>query len=83
VVFMSSSVFSVFYLVHDGFLLGLLVNPEEGGDMFHQNFGDFQLITWRCFREDRTLQQVISSLYKGVRQGEFHNRLTFYISITD
>jgi hypothetical protein len=27
------------FLLHPGFLLGLLFSPEDGGDMFLQNFG--------------------------------------------
>jgi hypothetical protein len=32
---------SAHYLLHTVFLLVLLFNPEDGGDMFHQNVGGF------------------------------------------
>jgi hypothetical protein len=28
-----------FCLLHAGFLLGLLLNPEDGGEIFFRNFG--------------------------------------------
>jgi hypothetical protein len=30
---------SAWYPLHSGFLLGLLFNPEDGSNIFHQNMG--------------------------------------------
>jgi hypothetical protein len=30
---------SACYLLRNGFLLGVFLDPENGGDMFHQNIG--------------------------------------------
>jgi hypothetical protein len=30
---------SIFWLLHDGFFLGLLFDPDDGGDMFLRNVG--------------------------------------------
>jgi hypothetical protein len=43
------------YLLHAGFLLGLLFYPEDRGDMFFQNVGLLQWTAWRYIPEDLTL----------------------------
>jgi hypothetical protein len=45
-----------FCLLHAGFLLGLLSNPEDGGNMFLQNFSSLSPITQYYIAEDITLQ---------------------------
>jgi hypothetical protein len=47
---------------HARFLLGLIFDPEEVGDMFLRNVVDFQRITRRYIPEDRILQ-----LYSSIR----------------
>lgn len=41
------------------FLLGLLFNPVDGGNMFFQNLPDFQQMTWPYIPEDSALYILI------------------------
>jgi hypothetical protein len=45
---------SVFILLHAGFLLGLHLDPEDGGNIFVRNVG-FHRTVQRHIHEDRTL----------------------------
>jgi hypothetical protein len=42
-------------LLSAGFLLGLIFNPEDGGDMLLQYVCCFQQATWHYIVEDKTL----------------------------
>jgi hypothetical protein len=42
------------YLLHAGLLLGLFLNPEDGGNICLRNVDDFQRTTRRYIPEDRT-----------------------------
>jgi hypothetical protein len=42
-------------LVRPGFLFGLFIGPEDGGDMLLLNIVEFQQTTRRYIPEDRTL----------------------------
>jgi hypothetical protein len=49
------SVGSACYQLHAGFLLGLFLDLEDGGDIFFRNVCYFQRTTRRYIQEDRTL----------------------------
>jgi hypothetical protein len=43
--------------IHTGFLSVLVLDPEDGGNMFLQHLDDFQWTTQHYIPEDRTLRQ--------------------------
>jgi hypothetical protein len=54
----TKKVYFAFYLLHAGPLLGLLFDPEDGGDMFLRNNCSPSLDYAVLFPEDKNLQYL-------------------------